>query len=146
MAEALLFAANNSNPDPTKDRRGSWKRGYLVTVKPDGWSWGREEDPAQTVAPRTFVLLKFPGVTVAAVEKYLAPQPDDAGGVLLVPATYRRRLWQLQYSELPAVARNKLATTGILTIAPSGGDYTWAQVKGFFMRLDTNARETADLT
>jgi hypothetical protein len=144
MAEALLFSANNTNPDPVKDRRGSWKRGYLVVVKPDGWSWGREEDPAQTIAPRTFMLLKFPGVSVASVEKYLAPQLDDAGGILLVPLRYRRRLWQIQYSELPAAARNKLATTGILTIGPSG-DYTWAQVKGFFMRLDTNARETADL-
>jgi hypothetical protein len=147
MAEALLFAANNTNhEDPAKDLRGSWKRGYLVVVKPDGWSWGREEDPAQTVAPRTFVLLKFPGVSVASVEKYLAAQTDDAGGTLLVAQVVRRRLWQVQYAELPLAARNKLATTGVLTIAPSGGDYTWTQVKGFFMRLDTNARETAELT
>lgn len=141
MAEALLFAANNSNPDPVKDRRGCWKRGYLVVVKPDGHAWGREEDPAQNIAPRKFVLLKFPGVSVARVEKYLAAQMDDAGGALLEPVMFRRRLWQIQYAELPLAARQLLSTTGILTIGPTG-DYTWDQVKGYFERLDDSTRET----
>lgn len=145
MAEALFFAATNTLQDPVEDRRGSWKRGYLVAVKPDGHTWGKEEDPAQTIAPRKFAVLKFPGVSVERIEKYLAAEMDDAGGILLVPVRYRRKLWQIQFAELPLAARNKLATTGILTIGASG-DYTWAQVKGFFMRLDTSARETEDLT
>lgn len=145
MAEALLFAANNTHADPEKDRRGCWKRGYIVAVKPDGHTWGREEDPAQTVAPRRFMLIKFPGVSVARVEKYLAQQLDNAGGALLYPQLYQRRLWQVQYSELPPAARQLLSTTGILTIGPTG-DYTWTQVKGFFMRLDDNTRETEDMT
>jgi hypothetical protein len=144
VAEALFFAGNNTHADATKDRRGCWKRGYIVDVKPDGHVWGRLEDPAQNVAPRKFAILKFPGVSVARVQKYLAAQMDDAGGALLEPVMYRRRLWQVQFSELPAAARNKLTNTGVLVIGPSG-DYTWAQVKGFFMRLDTNARETEDL-
>lgn len=144
MADALLFATNHTHPDPIIDRRGSWKRGYIKDVKPDGFAWGKEEDPA-TANPRLYALLKFPGVSVASFEKYLAAQMDDAGGLLLVPVRYRRRLWQIQYAELPLAARNKLATTGILTIG-ANGDYTWAQVKGFFMRLDTNARETEDLS
>jgi hypothetical protein len=145
MAEALLFAANNTSPDPEKDRRGCWKRGYIVVVRPDGHTWGRLEDPALNAAPRKFVLIKFPGVSVARVEKYLEAQWDDAGGALLEAVMYRRRLWQIQYAELPLAARNKLATTGILVIGPNG-DYTWDQVKGFFMRLDTAARETEVMT
>lgn len=144
MAEILLFAGNNVHPDPTQDRIGSWKRGYAVAVKPDGWTWGAAEDPSQNTAPRKFVLIKFPGVTVARVEKYLTTQTDNAGGVLIVPIPYRRRLWQIQYAELPLAARNILASTGVLTIG-AGGDYTWPQVKNFFMRLDTNVRETEDM-
>lgn len=138
MAEALIFSGNNTHADPVKDRRGCWKRGMIVIVKPDGHVWGREEDPA-TANPRRFAILKFPGVSVARVEKYIAEQLD-AGG-----ATFRRRLWQVQWSELPVAARNKLQNAGVLTIGASG-DYTWAQVRDFFMRLDTNARETEALT
>lgn len=148
MAEALLFAANNTHPDPEKDRRGAWKRGYIVVVKPDGHVWGSREDPARNAAPRKFVLIKFPGVSVERVERYLQPQFDDAGGALLEPVVWRRRLWQIQYSELPLAARNKLATEGVLIIGGASvpnADYTWAQVRNFFMRLDDNTRESGAL-
>lgn len=140
MAEALLFADNNTHIDPEKDRRGCWKRGMIVVVMPDGHVWGAREDPAQNPPPRKFVILKFPGVSIARIAKYLTEQTDDAGGTLLIPVRYRRRLWQIQYAELPLAARNQLIATGILTIGPTG-DYTWAQVSNFFQRLDTDARE-----
>jgi hypothetical protein len=141
MAEALFFSGNNTHADPVKDRRGCWKRGYIVIVKPDGHVWGAEENPA-TATIRKFAILKFPGVSVARVEKYIVEQFEDG---ILTP--YRRRLWQIQFSELPQAARNKLTNTGILTIGSQaqGGDYTWAQVRDYFMRLDTNARETEAL-
>lgn len=144
-AEALVFMGNNTHPDPEKDRRGCWKRGMIVVLKPGGHPWGAREDPALATPPRTFAVLRFQGIALRRLEKYLAEQMDDAGGVLLEPVRYRRRLWQIQHAELPLRARNIIATTGFLTIGPSG-DYTWDQVRTYFMRLDTAVRETDDLT
>jgi hypothetical protein len=143
MCEALVMAVNKTHPDTDKDRRGCYKRGMVVVVMPDGHAWGKEESPS-TANPRVFAVLKFPGVSVARVQKYIIPQFEN--GVLDPP--YRRRLWQVQWAELPQAARNKLANVGVLVIGSQaqGGDYTWAQVRDYFMRLDTNARETEALT
>lgn len=145
MAEALFFAGNNSHLDAEKDRRGCWKRGYVVIVKPDGHVWGIEESPATATRMANgnlrFSIVKFPGISVARIEKYLAEQLDVVTG-----GTFRRRLWQLQWAELPQQARNKLAAgTLVIGSQAQGGDYTWAQVRDYFMRLDTNARETEAL-
>lgn len=139
MAEALVFMGNNVHLDPDKDRRGCWKRGYVVVVKPDGHEWGREEDPALLVPPRKFALLKLPGVSVARVERYLVHQFDHVTG-----ETFRRRLWQIQHAEFPAALRQKIANTGILTVGPDG-DIFWEQFRQYLMRLDTNTRETEAL-
>lgn len=135
--------ANNTNADPIKDRRGCWKRGMIVAVLPDGAAWGGDH-PSLNAAPRKFALLRFPGVSVARISKYMAEQFDDAGGTLPVPERFRRRLWQIQHAELPQVARDIIAQTGMLTIGPEG-DFTWAQVRNFFQRLDDNTRETEAL-
>lgn len=144
MAEALIRLTSVTHADPIKDRRGCWKAGYVIDVQPDGYSWGAEEHPAShSYRPRRTALITFPGVSVARVQKYLAAQPDAqaiANGIPDAPP-YRRRLWQIQSAELPAAARNKLATTGLLTIGATG-DYTWAQVRNYFMRLDDSTRET----
>ncbi len=62
---------------------------------------------------------------------------------------YRRRKWQIQWNELPQGAKDKLIATGELTIKAgsySGAfDYTWAQVKNFFLNHTTGLRETADI-
>lgn len=61
MAEILVFAINKTNPDPDIDRRGCYKKGYPVVIKPDGWGWGGEER-----LPK-FVLVKCPQVTVEQI-------------------------------------------------------------------------------
>lgn len=137
MAEILVMARDGArNADPEKDRRGGYKRGMPVVVMEDGHEWGREEGLP------TFVVLKLPGVSAARVRKYLDPETDAARAVV------RRRLWQIQWSELPAPARQRLAQTGALTIKADPDyagpyDYTWAQVKGFFLNHATGLRETA---
>lgn len=65
MAELLIKAVDATHVDPDKDRRGCYKRGDVVVVQPDGWSWGTLE-----ALPR-FVLVKVPGATVAQVEQYI---------------------------------------------------------------------------
>lgn len=43
MCEILVFLANNTHADPTKDRRGCYKRGMPVVAYDDGHTWGRDE-------------------------------------------------------------------------------------------------------
>jgi len=43
MAELLIKAVDAVHPDEVKDLRGCYKKGYVVVIKPDNWSWGKEE-------------------------------------------------------------------------------------------------------
>lgn len=143
MAEILVMAINKTHSDPTKDRRGCYKQGMPVTVFADGHSWGREE-----TLP-TFVKIKIPGVSIETVKKYIEPQVEDAPNADGIYLPYRRRLWQIQWSDLPAAARKKLKNNGELVIkvgSYSGTyDYTWAQIKTYFKNLKTRLAETGDL-
>lgn len=137
MAEILVKAISVAHSDPTKDQRGCYKRGMPVVVMEDGHPWGAEEQ-----LPK-FVVLKIPLISVDKVRKYIDQQIE--GGIVT-----RRRLWCVQWASLPAAAQNILATTGQLTIKATSAytgpfDYTWTQVKGFFLNQLTNTTETADL-
>ncbi len=143
MAEILIKAVNATHADPDKDRRGCYKRGMPVVVMPDGHSWGAQEG-----LPK-FVVLKVPGVSVEAVNKYINPEHEDTPDENGTYPIYRRRLWQIRWAALPLAARNKLASDGELTIkvgAYSGEyDYTWTQVRQYFRNLKTGLDETGDL-
>ena len=56
MAQILVMAIDKTHADPTKDRRGCYKRGMPVVVMPDTHTWGLDERPPK------FVVLKLPGV------------------------------------------------------------------------------------
>ena len=43
MAELLIKACDATHEDEVEDLRGCYKKGYVVVIKPDGWSWGKEE-------------------------------------------------------------------------------------------------------
>jgi hypothetical protein len=40
MCELMIKATDVIHEDPTEDRRGCWKKGYFVSIKPDGWDSG----------------------------------------------------------------------------------------------------------
>jgi len=97
-----------------------------------------------------FVVLKFPLIPRAKVEKYLLSEIDETDPDPERWSTYRRRLWQVRWEDLPAGAKTKLASTGELTVKATAAyvgafDYTWAQVKSFFRNLKTGLDETEDL-
>jgi len=141
MAEILVKAVDHTHPDPQKDQQGAYKRGMAVVVMNDGHAWGREEG-----LPK-FWIIKIPDISKATVEKYIQPDTDDSDPEN--PVIRRRRLWKLVWEELPQGAKDKLASTGTLTIKAGSYDgafdYTWAQVKNFFLNTFTNARESADI-
>lgn len=140
MAEILVRAFSNVNPDPLRDRRGAWKRGMPVVIMPDGHEWGLEER-----LPR-FVIIKVPLVSVSRVEKYVLPQYE----VLDPTQVYRRRRWIIRWEDLPLAARNALRDRGELIIKAhpdftGAFDFTWTQVKSFFLNQETGMNEDEDL-
>lgn len=50
--EILVKAEDHTHPDPVKDRRGAYKKGDVVVVKPDGHPWGTKEGPPRFVIVR----------------------------------------------------------------------------------------------
>lgn len=146
MAEALVAARTDFPTDPLTGSLWRWAIGHVVAVKPDDFAWGALEDPRNfaTRAERRFALFRFPGASIARIEKYLAAETavDSFTGQ---PTTVRGRLWQIQWNSLPLAARNILTATGVLTIGPTG-DFSWAQVQAFVLRLDTMQQDTEALS
>ena len=143
MAQILVMAIDKTHADPTKDRRGCYKRGYPVVVMPDSHTWGREE------CPPTFVLIKIPGASVDKVRKYLEPEREGTANADGIYPVYRRRLWKFRFDDMPAAALKKLRDKGELTIKvgdyAGDYDYTWRQVRNYLRNLKTNTDETASL-
>jgi hypothetical protein len=151
MAEALVVArAELGSDDGSSGGAWKWALGHVVAVQEDGWPWNDLEDPRnfQQASQRRFALLRFPGISVTRIQRYLAAQVtvDQFTGILT--AVIRSRLWQIQWTDLPQAAKNILIATGVLTIGPAsiGGDFTWAQVQNFVKRLDNNTTDTDPLT
>lgn len=137
------MAIDKTHADPTKDRRGCYKRGYPVVVMPDSHTWGREE------CPPTFVLIKIPGASVDKVRKYLEPEREGTANADGIYPVYRRRLWKFRFDDMPAAALKKLRDKGELTIKvgdyAGDYDYTWLQVRNYLRNLKTNEDESGTL-
>lgn len=128
MAELLIKASNTGN---------GWERGMPICAFDDGHKWGSMETLPQ------FAVIKFPNVSKERLEKY-------SRQYLLNDSVFKRRIWQIRWADLPQAARNKLASTGSLTIKAVDSyngafDYTWSQVKTFFRNLETGLDEAEDL-
>jgi len=108
-----------------------------VLAMSDGHVWGNLERLPD------FVIIKVPGISTATLDKYFDVwlNPDDT--------PLQRRRWRVRLADMPAAARQKLATDGELTIKAgsySGPfDYTWTQVKSFFRNDETGLDETVDI-
>jgi len=86
MAEFLVKLNDNTHVNPTKDQSGCYKRGDVVVVMPNGHEWGKEEGYPK------FVVVKIPGMTVAAGQKYIEPQiQGDLVGEMRDPTIITRR-------------------------------------------------------
>lgn len=70
MAELLVRVVDKINDDPYLDAK-CLKRGDVVVVCPDGWPWGKHEQHNPD-----WRILKVPGVSVTALQGFLAPEPE----------------------------------------------------------------------
>jgi hypothetical protein len=152
MCEALVLARTDL-PFTDGGTGSLWRFaiGHVIAVQDDGFQWGWLEDPRNfaTAADRRFALLRFPSVSVARGQRYLAAQldPTPPNHPTQSRLPLRGRLWQIQWQSLPAGARSILANTGVLTIGPVavGGDFAWAQVQNFVTRQDSGAFDSDPL-
>jgi hypothetical protein len=142
MSEILIKAFDNTHSDPIKDQRGCYKKGMPVVVMEDGHIWGSSEGLPN------FYVLKLPGISVDRVRHFINPETEDGGiderGHPIVN-TVRRRTWRIFIEDLPQGAINKLNTEGYITIANTGGDYTWTQVRNYIKKITTNELAAANL-
>lgn len=76
MCEIIIKAVDVTHPDPKEDQRGCYKREYPVAVYPDGTRWGNEER-----LPK-FVIIKFPGVPVEKMQKYIEQHQEPRQEIL----------------------------------------------------------------
>lgn len=130
MAELLVRWTDHTHPDPDVDRRGSYKRGYVISVQPDDHEWGRKESKQRWLAEgfseedwhgRT-VILKLPNRSAAALSILAQTQQgiDDNGseytrGRKNLPGTYRRREWGIALDNFPPGLLKKLDRDGEIT-------------------------------
>jgi len=109
MCEILLKAKNNVNPDPELDKM-SYKRGHFVAVMPDGHPWGKKE------CLPDFVILKVPGVSVTAFEKYLESKVDLTDSARPVMLSRRINKLDIDATTIPKSIRDSLKNNGVATI------------------------------
>ena len=64
MAEILIKAVDAFVEDPEHDK-GSYKKGDIVSIQPDGTKWAEGEKPP------AFIIVKVPGVAVSDLEIYM---------------------------------------------------------------------------
>jgi hypothetical protein len=77
MAQILFRLKNNTHPDPEKDRRGSYKKGYPVSIKPDGWYEGNPNWAQSAYADKTkWVVVDCPEITVEECQAYVREWGD----------------------------------------------------------------------
>lgn len=78
MAQILFRLKDNNHPNPDKDHRGSYKKGYPVSIKPDGWYEGNPNWSQSSYADKTkWVVVDVPDATVEQLRNYSNPWKDN---------------------------------------------------------------------
>jgi hypothetical protein len=116
MAEFLIKAIDATHSDPIKDKSGSYKRGDVVVVMPDGWPWGRLEGPPK------FVIVKIPGMSVEAAQKYIDSEKDIS--IPENPRTLTRRKYKFHIDDITLEVKSELDSKGTVVM-------TEIQAEGF---------------
>jgi hypothetical protein len=125
--EILIVAANRVNASASAEEQesGLWKRGDVIAVEDNGFSWGDRE----VLAPASgggFCRAILSGVTKAQARAYLKRHLDGGGAML-----HRSRFY-IDVPALPLAVRNALNNTG----SWSG---TWAAMKPYVIDRTTGA-------
>lgn len=134
MAEIFLKLISQHSSD--QDREGSCKRGMIVTVKEDGFNWGRSSISFFPSA----CIIKLPGVATSKLQELLVPQlEDDAGSPTYNEVgdsvVYRFRRWQLLIDNIPTSIKQEIENTGEVTL-------TDTQIRNYIRRIRNDEQYT----
>jgi len=78
MAQILFRLKDNAHDDPEKDRRGCYKKGYPVSIKPDGWYEGNPNWHQSAYADKTkWVVVDVTDATKEELEQYTVQWRDN---------------------------------------------------------------------
>lgn len=78
MAQVLFRLKDNVHADPDKDRRGSYKKGYPVSIKPDGWYEGNPNWAQSAYADKTkWFVVEVTDATVEELQHYAGSWRDS---------------------------------------------------------------------
>ena len=78
MAQILFRLKDNAHDDPEKDRKGCYKKGYPVSIKPDGWYEGNPNWSQSAYADKTkWIVVEVTDATREELENYSRPWRDD---------------------------------------------------------------------
>jgi hypothetical protein len=136
VAELLVKAVNATHSDPTKDAVGCYKRGDVVGVAPNGWTWGALElnPPANG---GKFVVLKITDVTRQQVINWVRNNwGTEIDGIDFVNGSaVRRRRVRIDVDSVPNNVRNTMNNTGQYST-------TWAAIRQYLRNKQTNATAT----
>lgn len=127
MAEFLIFAQNNTNPDAQLDQSSCYKMGDPVVVKTNDHTWGKEEHPS-TATEKKFWLIQIPNISDVAVQQLVEPQTQLNGEAVEI---LLRRQWKFDITKLSQTQLDTLNTTGILVL-------NWGQARLLFINKTTN--------
>jgi hypothetical protein len=108
MAELLVMLRDKTAKDPVIDRRGCWKRGMVITIKPDSWGWSETER-------RAYLVIKLPGVPEDRVSKWLRPEYDTPSGNWENTSSgrYRRRRYTINLARFTAADEDALVNEAL---------------------------------
>lgn len=102
MAEILLRVVDKTNPDDKALDKQCSKRGDVIVVCPDGWSWGVEE-----LKSDVWRIVKLPGVDPDSMRDLIEPLWTDEREPQLV----KKRAKKLDIDKLEAVLSQKIDET-----------------------------------
>lgn len=125
MAEFLIKAVSATHADAVKDARGSYKRGDVVVVMPDGHPWGSSERLPKCV------VVKIPSLSVAQAQQFV--ESESVIDVFTAARVItRRRRWRVRVDDVPLAIRNALRNNGEVTVS-------YAEVRNFIENKTTLA-------
>ena len=78
MAQILFRLIDNFHSNPEKDRQGCYKKGYPVSIKPDGWYEGNPNWHQSAYADKTkWIVVEVPDATGEELKSYIREWRDD---------------------------------------------------------------------
>ena len=78
MAQILFRLIDNFHSNPEKDRRGCYKKGYPVSIKPDGWYEGNPNWSGSAYADKTrWIVVEVTDATREELATYAREWRDD---------------------------------------------------------------------